>query len=108
MAKDDIVDAEEGAPSTDTFATGIVIFTTIALVVGFLIIQMALKDHYGRGMLGGERPTTDSTARPARGGPFRFRRRPAEGGVRFRPRSEGYCPLSRSMVRGPRGQPSHP
>ena len=42
MAKDDIVDAEEGAPSTDTFATGIVIFTTIALVVGFLIIQMAV------------------------------------------------------------------
>ena len=29
MAKDDIVDAEEGAPSTDTFATGIVIFTKI-------------------------------------------------------------------------------
>jgi hypothetical protein len=53
MAKDDIVDAEEGAPSSDTFVTGIVIFTTLALLVGFVVIQKALGDHYGRGLFGG-------------------------------------------------------
>lgn len=52
MAKDEIVDAEgEGQPSSDTFLTGIVVFTTIALIVGFFIIEIAWKNNYGRGML---------------------------------------------------------
>jgi len=52
MAKDDIVDAgAEGKPSSDTFLTGLVIFTTIALFAGFIIIEMAWKQNYGRGLL---------------------------------------------------------
>jgi hypothetical protein len=50
MAKDEIVDTEE-KPSSDTFVTGIVVFTTIALLVGFFIIETAYKDNYGRGLL---------------------------------------------------------
>jgi len=50
MAKDDIVDAEEGGPSSDTFVTGIVVFTTVALLAGFVLVQMALK-NYDRGIL---------------------------------------------------------
>jgi hypothetical protein len=54
MAKDDIVDAEgTGAPAADKFVDGIVIFTTVALVAGFVIIQLALGRHYQAGLLGG-------------------------------------------------------
>lgn len=49
MASDDIVDAEAGK-GEDTFVTGIVVFTTVALVLGFILVQMALK-NYDRGML---------------------------------------------------------
>ena len=48
MASDDIVDAEAGS-GTDNFVTGIVVFTTVALVVGFVLVQLALK-NYDRGM----------------------------------------------------------
>ena len=48
MASDDIVDAEAGS-GTDNFVTGIVVFTTVALVFGFILVQMALK-NYDRGM----------------------------------------------------------
>jgi len=52
MAKDDIVDAEgSGAPSSDSFLTGLVVFTTVALFVGFIIIEVAWKNNYGRGLL---------------------------------------------------------
>jgi hypothetical protein len=52
MAKDDIVDAEgTGKPSSDAFLTGLVVFTTVALLAGFIIIEMAWKANYGRGML---------------------------------------------------------
>jgi hypothetical protein len=52
MAKDEIVDmqAAEG-PTTDPLITGLVIFTTIALALGFYIIEKALADNYGIGML---------------------------------------------------------
>ena len=47
MAKDDIVDAEgEGSPSSDTFMTGVVIFTTIALIAGWVLFQMANGHNY--------------------------------------------------------------
>ena len=49
MASDDIVDADAGAGS-DNFVTGIVIFTTVALLAGFILVQMALK-NYDRGMM---------------------------------------------------------
>jgi len=52
MAKDDIVDAAgEGKPSSDAFVTGIVVFTTIALLVGFFIIEHAWNVNYERGIL---------------------------------------------------------
>ena len=52
MAKDDIVDAAgEGAPSSDAFLTGVVVFTTIALFAGFILIEVAWKNNYGRGLL---------------------------------------------------------
>lgn len=50
MAKDDIVDAEGGQPSSDTFVTGLVIFTTLALVAAFLVIKYAHGTNYGVGM----------------------------------------------------------
>lgn len=51
MAKDDIVDAEgEGPPAADAFFTGIVIFTTVALLAGFVIIEMAWARNYARGL----------------------------------------------------------
>lgn len=54
MAKDDIVDVEEeGKPSADTFFTGVVIFTTIALVAGWVILQVARGNNYGTGPFGG-------------------------------------------------------
>ena len=54
MAKDEIVDAEgEGPPAADAFFTGIVIFTTVALLAGFIIIEIAWKNNYGRGLFGG-------------------------------------------------------
>ena len=49
MAKDDIVDADGGAPSSDNFVTGLVIFTTIALIAGWVIINMAHGKTYGMG-----------------------------------------------------------
>jgi hypothetical protein len=51
MAKDEIVDTEQG-PSSDTFVTGIVIFTTVALFAGFLLIESAWGTNYGRGLFG--------------------------------------------------------
>lgn len=52
MAKDDIVDAAgEGAPSSDSFLTGLVVFTTVALLVGFFIIEKAWSMNYERGLL---------------------------------------------------------
>lgn len=54
MAKDEIVEAEgEGADSGDSFFTGMVIFTTVALIAGFLIIEIAWKNNYNRGLFGG-------------------------------------------------------
>ena len=51
MAKDEIVDAGgSGAPSSDSFLTGLVVFTTIALFAGFILIEMAWKSNYERGL----------------------------------------------------------
>ena len=54
MAKDEIVDAEGTGPQgPDPFYTGLVVFTSVALVAAFLLIEVAFKENYGRGMLGG-------------------------------------------------------
>ena len=49
MAKDDIVDVDGGAPATDNFVTGLVIFTTIALIAAWVIINMAHGKTYMAG-----------------------------------------------------------
>ena len=48
MAKDDIQEADAG-PSTDGFATGMVIFTTIALAAAWFIIHNAEAATYPKG-----------------------------------------------------------
>jgi hypothetical protein len=53
MAKDDIVDAEAASkPSADQFFTGVVIFTTLILVVGWVVLRMAEGNVYGTGPFG--------------------------------------------------------
>ncbi len=50
MAKDDIVDVEaEGKASADHFFTGVVIFTTVALIAGWVLLQTAQGNNYGIG-----------------------------------------------------------
>lgn len=51
MAKDEIQDADAEEKSDNTFMTGVVVFTTIALLVGFFLIESAWKNNYGRGIL---------------------------------------------------------
>lgn len=52
MAKDEIVDADAPAESSEAaFMTGLVIFTTVALFAAFLIIEVAWKNNYQRGLL---------------------------------------------------------
>ncbi len=51
MAKDDIVDAEgTGQPGADPFFTGLVVFTTVALLAAFILIEVAYKNNYDAGM----------------------------------------------------------
>ena len=51
MAKDDIQDAEgEGGPKSDTFMTGLVLFTSVALIAAFVVIEMAYGKNYGQGL----------------------------------------------------------
>lgn len=52
MAKDEIVDVQgSDEPTSDPLVTGLVVFTTLALAVGFYVIEKALADNYGIGML---------------------------------------------------------
>jgi hypothetical protein len=52
MAKDEIVDADAVAESSETtFLTGLVVFTTVALLAAFFLIEVAWKNNYGRGLL---------------------------------------------------------
>jgi len=51
MAKDEIVDAEgEGAAGADPFYTGLVVFTTVALFTGFILIEVVYGRNYGNGL----------------------------------------------------------
>ena len=52
MAREDqyLDDVEEGqGEAADGLGTGLVVITTLILVVGFIIVEMALKE-YGRGL----------------------------------------------------------
>ncbi len=52
MANNEIVDVEGGdAPQADGLVTGLVVFTFLALLAGFIIIEKALADNYNVGML---------------------------------------------------------
>lgn len=48
MAKDDIVDAET-KPASDGFMNWLVIFTTLALVAGWFLINSAKDKSFGGG-----------------------------------------------------------
>ena len=51
MAKDDITDAEgEGGARSDPFMTGLVLFTTVALITAFVVIEMAYGKNYAQGL----------------------------------------------------------
>ena len=50
MAKDEFIEESEGA-GTDMLGTGLVLVTTLVLIVAFILIEMALGDLYGAGML---------------------------------------------------------
>jgi hypothetical protein len=54
MAKDDEVldDAQDG-PKGDGFVTGVVVITTLVLIVAFILVEMALKEH-GIGLFKGQ------------------------------------------------------
>lgn len=52
MAKDDQFVDEVEESSGDGMATMLVVLTTLVLVAGIVLVQMALKE-YGRGMLAG-------------------------------------------------------
>jgi hypothetical protein len=53
MAKDEIVDVEETAKAGgDNFMTGVIVFTSVALFVAFVLIEMAWK-VYDRGLFAG-------------------------------------------------------
>jgi len=53
MAKDEIVDVEEEGRKENTFLTGLVVVTTVALLVAFFVIEKAWGENYGRGLFGG-------------------------------------------------------
>jgi hypothetical protein len=41
-------------PKRDMLGTGLVITTTLVLIVAFVVMQQALKQHFGAGLFGGE------------------------------------------------------
>ena len=50
MAREDqYLDDVEEAPASDGLGTGLVVITTLILIVAFIIVEMALKE-YGRGL----------------------------------------------------------
>ena len=51
MAKDDIVEAEPQGPTSDHFMSGLVVITTVALVVAFWAIKSAHGHIYLEGFL---------------------------------------------------------
>ena len=53
MAKDDFIEEPQEGQQTDMLGTGLVIVTTLMLIVAFILMEMALGDHYGKGLFGG-------------------------------------------------------
>ncbi len=47
---DDIVDVGTGGSKKDAVGTALVIFTTLALLVGFILFEKAFGDYYGGGL----------------------------------------------------------
>ena len=50
MAKDEFIDEPEEGAGTDMLGTGLVVVTTLVLIVAFILMEMAFKDLYGRGI----------------------------------------------------------
>ena len=55
MAKTDYrdVDAEDTEAAPEGLGTGLIVVTTLLLLGAFIVMQLALKDHFGTGMFGG-------------------------------------------------------
>jgi hypothetical protein len=54
MAKDEEVldDVQEG-PKSDGFVTGVVVITTLVMIIAFVLVELALKE-YGIGLFKGQ------------------------------------------------------
>ena len=53
MAKDDFIEEPQEGQQTDMLGTGLVIVTTLMLIVAFILMEKALGDLYGKGLFGG-------------------------------------------------------
>jgi hypothetical protein len=52
MAKDEFIEESSEGTATDMLGTGLVLVTTLVLIVAFILIEMGLGDLYGAGLFG--------------------------------------------------------
>jgi hypothetical protein len=50
MAKDEFIEEPQEGPQADLLGTGLVVVTTLVLIAAFIVMEMAYKDLYGRGI----------------------------------------------------------
>lgn len=50
MAKDEFIEEPQEGTGTDMLGTGLVVVTTIVLLIAFILMEMAFKDLYARGL----------------------------------------------------------
>jgi hypothetical protein len=50
MAKDEFIEEPQEGAQSDMLGTGLVVVTTLVLIVAFILIELAFKDLYQRGL----------------------------------------------------------
>ena len=50
MAKDEFIEEPQDGAMTDMLGTGLVVVTTIVLIVAFILVEMTMGDLYGIGL----------------------------------------------------------
>jgi hypothetical protein len=50
MAKDEFIEEPQEGSQTDLLGTGLVVVTTLVLIAAFIVMEMAFKDLYQRGL----------------------------------------------------------
>jgi hypothetical protein len=50
MAKDEFIEEPQEGAQTDLLGTGLVVVTTLVLIAAFIMMEIALKDLYQRGL----------------------------------------------------------